>query len=256
RCTLVLTGERVGCNSIMYTVRTHVVTGLLHMLLQTHISTDQGSWDGTVRLWSVVLPPPNPSSHVTTPTRVHSAATCLYTFDEHRASAVTCMAYNKGRYFLTGSLDNCVRVFDLREQRLRRTLRGHTNTILCVQFDTKHIVSGSEDATLKVWDVASLTATHTLTGHTGAVTACMFNSDWLVSTSVDSGSGDNTVKIINFGNPDCEFEGIATKVPWEIRTRAKSLSGTFTTNVVSTQPLMQREPCSTASHRTEGQVRA
>eukprot|EP01134_Creolimax_fragrantissima_P003512 CFRG3512T1 len=303
---------------------------LRHAQLRTRTSPQQaqnlrttlvltGSWDGTVKLWSVPNAQCAGGRNIGTANGMGmsvdqnvSAALCLFTFNEHVGSAVLTMAYNKGKYFLTGSLDNCIRVFDIKEQRLRRTLRGHTDTVLCVQFDTTHIVSGSEDCTIMVWDVPTLTATHTLTGHEGAVTACMFDSKWMVSTSVDrsiriwqksdwsvariinnahqaaihtlqfgmgrmvtgagndsikiwdfdtgnclhileehsshinclaynhqvilSCSGDRVVKIINFGNPDCEFSPVASAVPWKLHTRAKSLSGTFPVDLAGSHP--------------------
>ena len=53
--------------------------------------------------------------------------------------------------------------------------------------DGKWIVSASGDQTLKIWDAASGRELRTLSGHTSFVRACAFSPDgqWIVSASVD-----------------------------------------------------------------------
>jgi len=57
---------------------------------------------------------------------------------------------------VSASGDRTLKVWDLDEGRLRRTLAGHTNrvSVVTVTSDGRAAVSASYDHTLKVWDLA------------------------------------------------------------------------------------------------------
>jgi WD40 repeat protein len=77
---------------------------------------------------------------------------------------------------------------------LRRTLRGHTNTVFgcAISPDGSFIVSSSHDQTLKVWDTATNAERLTLTGHTSRVNGCAISPD---GNSIVSASNDQTLKV-------------------------------------------------------------
>jgi F-box/WD-40 domain protein MET30 len=74
-----------------------------------------------------------------------------------------------------------------------RTFRGHTNGVMCLQFDEEVLITGSYDATAKVWDIKTGQELRTLTGHTQGIRCLQFEGCKLIT-----GSLDNTIKIWNW----------------------------------------------------------
>ncbi|EEH11602.1 sulfur metabolite repression control protein [Histoplasma capsulatum G186AR] len=93
----------------------------------------------------------------------------------------------------TGSYDTTIKIWDTETGQELRTLRGHQSGIRCLQFDDTKLISGSLDKTIKVWNWRTGECISTYTGHQGGVICLHFDSTILVS-----GSMDNTVKIWNF----------------------------------------------------------
>ncbi|KAK4050456.1 hypothetical protein OIV83_003526 [Microbotryomycetes sp. JL201] len=65
-------------------------------------------------------------------------------------------------------------------------LKGHTDSVYCIQFDDKHVISGSRDKTIRIWDLRTAECIKVLTGHEGSVLCLQFDSQMLVSGSSDS----------------------------------------------------------------------
>lgn len=93
----------------------------------------------------------------------------------------------------TGSYDTTIKIWDTDTGDEIQTLRGHTCGIRCLQFDDTKLISGSLDRTIKVWNWRTGECISTYTGHHGGVICLHFDS-----TILASGSMDNTVKIWNF----------------------------------------------------------
>ncbi|KAL8920603.1 MAG: hypothetical protein Q9172_004430 [Xanthocarpia lactea] len=93
----------------------------------------------------------------------------------------------------TGSYDATIKIWDLETCEEIRTLKGHESGIRCLQFDDSKLISGSIDRTIKVWNWHSGECLSTYTGHSGGVIGLHFDSALLAS-----GSMDKTVKIWNF----------------------------------------------------------
>ena len=99
-----------------------------------------------------------------------------------------------GRWVVSGSPDNTLRIWDPGSGACLRTLQGHTGGVEAVAMspDGRRVVSGSWDKTLRIWDPESGACLRTLQGHTGWVTAVAVSPDgrWVVS-----GSNDKTLRI-------------------------------------------------------------
>ena len=95
----------------------------------------------------------------------------------------------------TGSYDSTIKIWDIETGEEVRTLRGHTMGIRCLQFDDTKLISGSLDRTLKVWNWRTGECISTYSGHSEGVISLHFDSNILVSGSIDK-----TGKIWNFSD--------------------------------------------------------
>lgn len=86
-----------------------------------------------------------------------------------------------------------------------RTLKGHTDGIMCLQFSEtlQHpafpvLITGSYDRTVRVWNMETGIELHCLRGHTRAVRALQFDEVKLIT-----GSMDNTIKVWDWRGGKC-----------------------------------------------------
>ncbi|KAB8360690.1 hypothetical protein FH972_024427 [Carpinus fangiana] len=93
----------------------------------------------------------------------------------------------------SGSYDSTIKLWDIHSGKEIRTLRGHTLGIRCLQFDDTKLASGSLDGTIKFWDLESGRQLCNLTGHTSGVISLHFDG-----ATVASGSMDHTIRVWNF----------------------------------------------------------
>jgi F-box/WD-40 domain protein MET30 len=93
----------------------------------------------------------------------------------------------------TGSYDSTIKIWDIDTGECIRSLRGHTSGIRTLQFDDTKLISGSMDKTLRVWNWRTGECIATYQGHTGGIVGLHFEGNILASGSVD-----RTVKIWNF----------------------------------------------------------
>ncbi|WAQ82722.1 hypothetical protein PtA15_3A86 [Puccinia triticina] len=93
---------------------------------------------------------------------------------------------------ITGSRDRTIKVWDSRSRECQRTLLGHKGSVLCVRFDAELLLSGSSDSSVFVWDRASWTVVRELVGHRSGVLDLGLTSTVFVSCSKDT-----TIKIWN-----------------------------------------------------------
>ncbi|KNE59307.1 hypothetical protein AMAG_03612 [Allomyces macrogynus ATCC 38327] len=70
-------------------------------------------------------------------------------------------------------------------------LKGHGDSVYCIQFDQQKIVSGSRDQTIKVWSLATGAILQELRGHAGSVLCLQYDATGLLVT----GSSDTTVML-------------------------------------------------------------
>lgn len=93
----------------------------------------------------------------------------------------------------TGSYDTTIKIWDIESGETIRTLTGHESGIRCLQFDDMKLISGSIDRNIKIWNWRTGECLSTYLGHTGGIVGLHFDS-----TLLASGSMDNTIKIWNF----------------------------------------------------------
>lgn len=124
-------------------------------------------------------------------------------------------------------------------------LDGHTANIKAVRFigaAGKHMVSGSSDNTVRIWDTATSSCTTVLRGHRSRI--------WDVDASVKgdriaSASGDKTIKVWNWKNPE-EREQCATTLVgntgdvYAARWHPMGVSSDLTSSSASGRGLMAR----------------
>ena len=107
-----------------------------------------------------------------------------------------------GKYIVSASNDNTLKIWDTTNGKCIKTLEGHTDDVHSANFspDGKYIVSASLDKTLKIWDTQSWECIKTLEGHTGDATSATFSPDgrYIVSASID-----NTIKIWDTQTGEC-----------------------------------------------------
>ncbi|KAG6909462.1 hypothetical protein DXG01_000447 [Tephrocybe rancida] len=86
-----------------------------------------------------------------------------------------------------------------------RTLKGHTDGVMCLQFSEtlSHpsfpvLITGSYDRTIRVWNMETGVELHTLRGHTRAVRALQFDDIKLIT-----GSMDHTLRVWDWRRGKC-----------------------------------------------------
>jgi len=101
---------------------------------------------------------------------------------------VSTMAFSPdGRWLVSGSADQLIRVWEVATGHLLRTLEGHTAKVNCLVFspDGKLLASGSNDRTTILWDVATGKAKRRFVAPTREIYQVAFSPDgqWLASGS-------------------------------------------------------------------------
>lgn len=93
----------------------------------------------------------------------------------------------------TGAYDTTIKIWDIESGEEIRTLTGHESGIRCLQFDDNKLISGSIDRNIKIWNWRTGECLSTYLGHTGGIVGLHFDSTLLASASMDT-----TIKIWNF----------------------------------------------------------
>ncbi|KAI7822005.1 quinon protein alcohol dehydrogenase-like superfamily, partial [Gamsiella multidivaricata] len=101
-------------------------------------------------------------------------------------------------FLITGSYDNTAKVWNIETGECLRTLTGHALCVRALHFDEAKLITASMDRTLKIWNYHTGQCIRTLQGHTDGVVTLDFDSRILAS-----GSADATIKIWNFATGEC-----------------------------------------------------
>ncbi|KAH8797321.1 hypothetical protein DL96DRAFT_998454 [Flagelloscypha sp. PMI_526] len=99
-----------------------------------------------------------------------------------------------GKYVVSGSDSNIIRVWNTKSGKQIRKIEGHTSPVRSVAFspDGGRIVSGSDDQTIRIWVTESGKQLQRLDGHTCSVSSTAFSPDGM---RIISGSEDKTIRI-------------------------------------------------------------
>ncbi|AET39404.1 ubiquitin-binding SDF ubiquitin ligase complex subunit MET30 Ecym_4343 [Eremothecium cymbalariae DBVPG len=98
-------------------------------------------------------------------------------------------------YLLSCSLDNTIKLWDVKTSKCIRTQFGHVEGVWDIAADNFRIVSGSHDRTCKVWDLQTGKCMHTFTGNQAPI-ACVGIGD----SEFVSGDELGCVKLYAFDN--------------------------------------------------------
>ncbi|RKZ81098.1 MAG: hypothetical protein DRR19_22685, partial [Candidatus Parabeggiatoa sp. nov. 1] len=144
---------------------------------------------------------------VTEPVRTFKGHTGIICIDD-------CVAFSQdGRFILSGSSDNTLKLWDVSSGQEIRTFTGHSSYVVSVTMssDGRYALSGSFDNTLKLWDVSSGQEIRTFTGHSSYVISVALSSDGRYALS---GSEDRTLKLwdVNSGKEIRSFTGHSSSV--------------------------------------------
>lgn len=104
-----------------------------------------------------------------------------------------------GKYILTATLDNTLKLWDYSRGRCLKTYTGHKNEKYCLfaSFSVtgrKWVVSGSEDNMVYIWNLQTKEIVQRLQGHTDVVisAACHPTKNIIASAALEN---DKTIKV-------------------------------------------------------------
>ncbi len=94
-----------------------------------------------------------------------------HTFEKHTEGVTSVSWSPDGRYFLSGSYDKSLHLWDVSSGKCLRTFEGHTESVYSVAWssDGCYALSASGDQTMGLWEVCSGKRLHAFRGHTGPI---------------------------------------------------------------------------------------
>lgn len=98
-----------------------------------------------------------------------------------------------GRVLATAGHDNSVRLWDVSNGQVLRTLPGHTEEVAAIAFSPsgRQLASGGYDQNVRLWDLQPVSPSATLTGHRGPV----WSVAWTRDGRLVSGGTDRTIRL-------------------------------------------------------------
>jgi small GTP-binding protein len=108
-----------------------------------------------------------------------------------------------GSRAITGSLDNKVRLWDLKQKKCLRVFEGHSGQIwsLAWSSDQLSVLSASHDGTVRLWNIETGRCLSTFQGHIGKVWCVAWSPD---NSHIISGGDDGTIRIWNVEKNQCQ----------------------------------------------------
>jgi WD40 repeat protein len=135
-------------------------------------------------------------------------------FEGHTGSVESVCFSPDGKFVLSGSYDNTIRLWDASTGKEIRRFEGHPQSIssVCFSADGRYILSGAWDNTIRLWDASTGKEIRKFEGHTSGVLSVCYSPD---RKFVLSGSVDNTIRLweASTGKEIRKFE-LHTKESW------------------------------------------
>jgi len=97
--------------------------------------------------------------------------TILRSFDPVETPELSTTFLQEGHQFVTGGLDNVIRLWDVEDNQNVRTFEGHEAQINDLAASGSLILSGSSDQTARVWDAHTGVCLQVFDGHSGEILA-------------------------------------------------------------------------------------
>jgi katanin p80 WD40 repeat-containing subunit B1 len=99
------------------------------------------------------------------------------TFGGHRAAVSSIEFHPFGEFFASGSVDNCLKIWDIRRKGCIQTYTGHDGAIrhLKISPDGRWIASGADDGLVNIWDLTAGKLLHTFPSPGISVSSIAFN---------------------------------------------------------------------------------
>ncbi|KAG7662438.1 sconB [[Candida] subhashii] len=110
----------------------------------------------------------------------------------HTLNSTAELPVNGPTHLLTSSLDNTIKLWDIKTGKCIRTQFGHIEGVWSINSDTFRIISGAHDRLIKVWDLQNGKCLHTF-GNDSSV-SCVGLSDSKFAAGLESG----VVKMYSF----------------------------------------------------------
>ena len=119
-------------------------------------------------------------------------------------------AATSGKTLCSGSADNLLRVWRLKDRVCTHTLKGHKNWILtlaCSPIEERQLATGSADGSVRVWDLAPFPISSTVLkpprSKAGDVTCCAYSPS---ATLLCTGAADKVVRLWTLPDGVCVRE--------------------------------------------------
>ncbi|KIK39017.1 hypothetical protein CY34DRAFT_808779 [Suillus luteus UH-Slu-Lm8-n1] len=96
-------------------------------------------------------------------------------------------------------IESSVKIWDAKTGKLVATLKGHTDTVLCLAWtkDGKTLISGSHDSSIRIWNTTNWQQTAVLDEHTDTIFAIAISPNDRILASA---SDDKTARLWNLDN--------------------------------------------------------
>ena len=139
------------------------------------------SEDLTLKVWKIKISSENTDSI--------KSLKCTWTVKAHAKQINCCKVSPNNELIVTGSHDKLIKVWDVKNQTLYKTLTGHRKGIWALDFSKQEqlVVSASGDTTVKLWNLTTSTCMATFEGHDCAVIQVSFfnRSSQIVSSATN-----------------------------------------------------------------------
>ncbi|KAF8759022.1 A Receptor for Ubiquitination Targets [Rhizoctonia solani] len=154
-------------------------------------------------------PPTTPAPSLTTPTKNLTLSPRSQNRPDSGILVSSCVPGSPGQATRPWKQVYCERLSIERNWRrgryTQRTLKGHTDGVMCLQFNERlsHpsfpvLITGSYDRTARVWNMETGAEVQCLKGHARAIRALQFDAAKLITASMD-----HTLKVWNWRNGTC-----------------------------------------------------